>query len=40
MTGLLGEVFFSGAVAVSLTHPEHEKPPSIAEVARRSTTAG
>ena len=35
MTGLLGEVFYSGAVAVSLTHPEHEKPPSIAEVARR-----
>jgi hypothetical protein len=35
MTGLLGEVFFSGAVAVSLTHPEHERPPSIIEVARR-----
>lgn len=35
MTGLLGEVFYSGAVAVSLTHPAHEKPPSIAEVARR-----
>ena len=35
MTGLLGEVFFSGAVAVSLTHPEHEKPPTIAAVARR-----
>jgi hypothetical protein len=35
MTGLLGEVFFSGAVAVSLTHPAHERPPSIAEVARR-----
>ena len=35
MTGLLGEVFFSGAVAVSLTHPEHEKAPSILEVARR-----
>ena len=35
MTGLLGEVFFSGAVAVSLTHPKHEKPPSVAEVARR-----
>ena len=30
MTGLLGEVFYSGAVAVSLTHPAHEKPPSIA----------
>jgi hypothetical protein len=35
MTGLLGEVFYSGAVAVSLTHPEHEKAPPIAEVARR-----
>jgi hypothetical protein len=35
MTGLLGEVFYSGAVAVSLTHPEHEKAPPVAEVARR-----
>ena len=35
MTSLLGEVFYSGAVAVSLTHPAHEKAPSIAEVARR-----
>lgn len=35
MTGLLGEVFYSGAVAVSLTHPAHEKPPSILAVARR-----
>jgi hypothetical protein len=35
MTGLLGEVFFSGAVAVSLTHPEHERAPSLAAVARR-----
>jgi hypothetical protein len=35
MTGLLGEVFYSGAVAVSLTHPAHEKAPSILEVARR-----
>jgi len=35
MTGLLGEVFYSGAVAVSLTHPAHEEPPSILEVARR-----
>lgn len=35
MTGLLGEVFYSGAVAVSLTHPAHEKPPSTLEVARR-----
>jgi hypothetical protein len=35
MTGLLGEVFYSGAVAVSLTHPQHEKAPSLSEVARR-----
>jgi len=35
VTGLLGEVFYSGAVAVSLTHPEHEKAPPISEVARR-----
>ena len=35
LTGLLGEVFYSGAVAVSLTHPEHEGAPPIAEVARR-----
>jgi hypothetical protein len=33
MTSLLGEVFYSGAVA--LTHPAHEKPPPIREVARR-----
>jgi hypothetical protein len=35
LTGLLGEVFYSGAVAISLTHPDHEQPPSILEVARR-----
>jgi hypothetical protein len=35
MTGLLGEVFYSGAVAVSLTHPAHEKAPSTITVARR-----
>ena len=35
MTGLLGEVFYSGAVAVSLAHPAHEEPPSILEIARR-----
>jgi hypothetical protein len=35
MTSLLGEVFYSGAVAISLTHPRHEKPPSLTEVARR-----
>jgi hypothetical protein len=35
MTGLLGEVFYSGAVAVSLTHPKGKKAPSPIEVARR-----
>jgi hypothetical protein len=35
MTGLLGEVFYSGAVAVSLTHPADEKAPSTLDVARR-----
>jgi hypothetical protein len=35
LTGLLGEVFYSGAVAVSLTHPEHEGAPPLSEVARR-----
>jgi hypothetical protein len=34
-TSLLGEVFFSGAVAVSLTHTEHERAPSLREIARR-----
>lgn len=34
-TSLLGEVFFSGAVAVSLTNAEHERAPSLREVARR-----
>lgn len=34
-TGLLGEVFFSGAIAVSLTHPHGESPPSLREIARR-----
>jgi hypothetical protein len=34
-TSLLGEVFFSGAVAVSLTHPEHERAPPLREIARR-----
>jgi hypothetical protein len=33
-TGLLGEVFFSGAVATTLTHPDHERPPSLTQVAR------
>ena len=34
-TSLLGEVFYSGAVAVSLTHPEDEPPPSLQAIARR-----
>lgn len=33
-TGLLGEVFFAGAVAVSLTHPEHDRPPPLLHIAR------
>ncbi|MGN6814496.1 MAG: hypothetical protein ACTHK3_00190, partial [Solirubrobacterales bacterium] len=35
MTGLLGELFFSGAIAISLTHPHGEKPPSLREIAGR-----
>jgi hypothetical protein len=34
-TGLLGEVFFSGAVAVSLTHPHGRKLPSPFTIARQ-----
>lgn len=34
-TSLLGEVFFSGAVAVSLTHPEDEHPPPLSVISRR-----
>jgi hypothetical protein len=34
-TSLLGEVFFSGAVAVSLTHSEHDRPPPLREIAGR-----
>ncbi|HTR74407.1 MAG TPA: hypothetical protein VMH33_04000 [Solirubrobacterales bacterium] len=34
-SSLFGEVFFSGAVAISLTHPEHEHPPSLRAIARR-----
>lgn len=34
-TSLLGEVFFSGVVAVSLTHPEHLNPPSLGTIARK-----
>ncbi len=34
-TSLIGEVFYSGAVAISLTHPRDERPPSLLEIARR-----
>lgn len=34
-TGLVGEIFFSGAIALSLTHPQGEGPPSLREIARR-----
>jgi hypothetical protein len=32
-SGLFGEVFFSGAVAISLTHPENEEPPTLRQIA-------
>jgi hypothetical protein len=35
MTGLLGEIFFSGAIAISLTHPHGQRPPGIREIAGR-----
>jgi hypothetical protein len=35
MTGLLGEIFFSGAVAIALTHPRDERPPTLRQVAHR-----
>ncbi|HET7590331.1 MAG TPA: hypothetical protein VFK14_09160 [Solirubrobacterales bacterium] len=35
MTGLLGEIFFSGAIAISLTHPSGQRPPRPREIARR-----
>lgn len=34
-TSLLGEVFYSGAIAISLTHPAHDHPPKLREIARR-----
>ena len=33
-TGLLGEIFFSGAIALSLTHPHGDSPPPLREIAR------
>jgi hypothetical protein len=35
MTGLLGEVFFAGAIALSLTHPEGDRPPPLRHLARQ-----
>ena len=32
-TGLVGEVFYTGAVAISLTHPHDGNPPSLREIA-------
>jgi hypothetical protein len=34
-TGLLGEVFFAGAIAISLTRPEHDQPPPLRHIARQ-----
>lgn len=34
ITGLLGEVFYTGAVAILLTHPHDDRPPSLGEIAR------
>lgn len=32
-TGLIGEVFYTGAVAISLTHSREGRPPSLREIA-------
>ncbi len=32
-TGLIGEVFYTGAVAIALTHPHGDEPPSLREIA-------
>lgn len=34
VTGLLGEIFYTGAVAIALTHPRDGRPPSLRETAR------
>lgn len=34
-SGLFGEAFFSGAVAISLTHPEGEEAPTLRQIAGR-----
>lgn len=33
-TGLIGEIFYTGAVSIALTHPHDGEPPSLGEVAR------
>lgn len=33
-TGLIGEVFYTGAVSIALTHPHGGEPPPLREVAR------
>lgn len=33
ITGLLGEIFYTGAVAIALTHPHDGTPPSLREIA-------
>ena len=33
LTGLLGEIFYTGAVAIALTHPHDGEQPSLREVA-------
>jgi hypothetical protein len=32
-TGLVGEIFYTGAVSISLTHPHDGRPPSLREIA-------
>jgi hypothetical protein len=32
-TGLIGEIFYTGAVAIALTHPHGDEPPSLREIA-------
>jgi hypothetical protein len=32
-TGLVGEIFYTGAVAIALTHPHDGKPPPLREIA-------
>jgi hypothetical protein len=32
-TGLVGEIFYTGAVAIALTHPHGGRPPSLREIA-------